>query len=153
MRLRDVVIGFIFLVILIAGSWWILKNRNKTSQAVPLSTPNITEKINKTFPNLTIPQGADRADLNGVNGSEGVGVATRQKNNNVYVITVMANVPDLEKGEYIAEISDNNNKITLGKLSVTKSGYLVNFSSTLDLQNYKKVTVSENGNVVLEGGF
>ncbi len=147
MKARDVIIGFIFLVILITGVLWIYKSRSQKKLNLPLSTPTVSSKINQAFPNLVVPDGAERADLSSPNGGEGVGVATRQKTNTGYSITVMANLPVPDSGSYQAAATDGNTNIVLGKLNITKSGYLVNFSS------YNKVTVNLNGTTVLEGSF
>ena len=66
MKTRDIVIGFIFLVILIAGVLWIYRARNKKTVSLPLSTPNISQKVNNMFPN--IPDGIERANLSDVTG-------------------------------------------------------------------------------------
>ncbi len=153
MKGRDVIIGFIFLVILIAGALWIFRNRNQRDNNLPTPTSTISERVNSAFPSLKVPEGADRADMNNVSGGEGLGVATRQKTNIGYSVTVMANLPTPNSGNYIAELSDGSTKITLGRLTETKSGYLVNFSSAQDLSSYNKVTVKLDNASVLEGSF
>ncbi len=153
MKSRDAIIGFIFLVILIAGVLWIYRNRNQKSLALPTSTPTISQKVNNAFPGLKVPDGADRADLGSTGETEGVGVATRQKTNIGSSLTVMANLPDPKPGVYQAELSNGTAKIMLGKLSLTKSGYLVNYTTIKDLSSYNKVTVTLNGSSVLEGSF
>ena len=153
MKSRDVVIGFIFLVVLIAGTFWLIKNRNLKKLTTPLPTPNITSEVNKAFPNLTVPKGGERADLNRVSGSEGVGVATRQKTNSQTTITVMANLPTPQAGNYQAAVTNGTQTITLGKMEVTKSGYLVNFVTVQDLNGYNKVIVSNGNSNILEGSF
>jgi hypothetical protein len=153
MKTRDAVIGFIFLVILIAGTLWIYRNRTEVSSTVQTATPTISERVNNAFPGLTVPEGAGRADLNNVTGGDGVGVATKQKTGSGFNITVMANLPDPVTGSYQAELTDGTAKINLGRLSVTKSGFLVNYTSSKDLDAFNKVTVTLNGTTVLEGSF
>lgn len=155
MRARDIVIGLIFFVILILGTWWIIKNRDtKPGLSIPLKTPTITDKVQQAFPGLTVPEGVDRADLDKVEGGpEGVGLATRQKTLTGYNFTVIANLPDSTKGGYTAELTDGNSVIVMGKLSVSKSGYLVNYSVASDVSKFLRVRVIEGGTTVLEGSF
>jgi hypothetical protein len=156
MKIRDAIIGFIFLVILIAGALWIFRNRGQLRSSLvntPIPTPIISDKVSKAFPSLKIPEGANRADLNKVGGGDGVGVATRQKTNGSFNITVLANLPDSDNNNYAAELTNGTQKINLGKLNLTKSGLLVNYSTSTDISSYNKVIVTQNGNSVLEGSF
>lgn len=154
MRVRDIVIGFLFLVILIAGVLWIFRTKNAKSTSVALPTPNIVQKINDTFPSLKVPAGAERANLSGVSGTSGIGVATREKSNGNYSVTIMANLPTPSANAYYqATLTNGTANISLGKMNFTKSGYMVNFVSSSDLSSYKKVVVSLDSAPILEGSF
>jgi len=153
MKSRDIVIGFVFVVILIAGVLWIFKSKSVKTTGTPVATPSIEQKVNSAFPTLNVPAGADRADLNSTSGNSGIGVATRQKTGNSFSITVMANLQAPVAGFYKAELSNGTSNIVLGNMTLTKSGYLVNFVSSHDLSSYNKVIVSLGGSSVLEGSF
>ena len=153
MKTRDAIIGFIFLVILVAGVLWIFKNRIPKIANSPTATPNIIQKVDNSFPNLIVPAGADRANLSNVSGGEGIGAATRQKVNGTFSITVVANLPTPPNSYYQAYLTNGTTNITLGVMNLTKSGYLVNFTSNKDLSGYNKVVVTLGTTHILEGSF
>jgi len=153
MKSRDAVIGFVFVVILIAGVLWIFKSKTAKTPNTPVATPSIEQEVNNAFPTLNVPAGTDRADLNSTSGNSGIGVATRQKMGNSFSITVMANLQAPIRDSYKAELSNGTSNIVLGSMNLTKSGYLVNFTSIQDLSSYNKVIVTLGGNSVLEGSF
>lgn len=154
MKSRDIIIGFVFLVVLIAGVLWIFKFRGIKTLVTPTQTPTISQKVTNTFPSLDVPVGADRANLSDVSGGTGLGVATRQKTNGNFAVTVMANLPNPPANSfYQAYLTNNNGNISLGKMNLTKSGYLVNFISSQDLTGYNKVVVTHGITHILEGSF
>jgi hypothetical protein len=154
MKSRDVIIGFIFLVILIAGVLWVFRNRSNKTSATPAPSPSISQKVSNAFPSLNVPAGADRANLSDISGGQGVGVATRQKTNGSFSVTVMANLPAPSANSfYQSYLTNGSTNITLGRMSLTKSGYLVDFTSGSDLTTYNKVVVSQGSTHILEGSF
>jgi hypothetical protein len=146
MKSRDVVIGFIFLVILIAGVLWIFKNKNIKTSSAPVPTPNIVSRINNAFPNLDIPDGVERANLNDVTGGQNVGIATRTE--------ILANLPELTAGKVYKAWLENSsgNKILLGSLRISKSGWIVEYNSG-KFPGYNKVLITLDEKSVLEGSF
>jgi len=141
---RDIVIGFIFLVILIAGVLWIFKSKNKKIVNTPLPTPDIVQRIDNAFPN--IPNGVERANLSDVTGGNSLGVATRTE--------VVANLPELTNGEHYNVLIENSsgNSINLGNMRISKSGYILEYSSSR-YQSYNKVIVNKGNTHILEGSF
>lgn len=144
LKSRDIVIGFIFLVILIAGGLWISKIKNKKSLSTPLPTPNITAKVNSAFPGLKIPEGVERANLSNVNGGNGLGVATRTE--------VVANLPDTNKPYKVSLVNSDGKVIALGNMRTSKSGWILEYNSS-KYPGYNKVVVTEGETRVLEGSF
>lgn len=143
MKSRDVIIGFIFLVILTFGVLWIFKNKNVKTVNGPVPTPSITSRINNAFPDLKIPDGVERANLNDVTGGNNVGVATRTE--------IIANLPSGQVYTGWVENSSGN-KINLGTLRVSKSGWILNYSST-KYPGYNKIIVTQGSTSILEGSF
>jgi len=143
MKSRDVVIGFVFLVILIAGVLWIFKFKNIKTPNTPAPTPNIVSRINNAFPDLKIPDGVERANLADVTGGNNVGVATRTE--------IVANLPS---GQVYTVWLENTGgeKINLGPLRVSKSGWILNYSST-KYSGYNKVIITQGSTSILEGSF
>lgn len=166
MKTRDVVIGFIVLVVLIVAVLWIRNARNKKTLNLPLATPNIAEQISKTF-NYQIPDGANQAQLKDVTGGNGSGIATAKYANGTFTSTVLADLPDPAAGKFYqawfirGKVGDANYSIiSLGVLNAAKGGFLVNFQSSTDFSDYKNVVVSLESQRsfapttnVLEGSF
>ena len=141
MKSRDIVIGFIFLVILIAGVLWIFRVKNVKKSSLPLPTPNIVQQINNAFPN--IPDGVERANLKDITGGNSLGVATRTE--------VVANLPSSQN--YQVELENASGKVVnLGYMRIAKSGYLLQYSSEA-YPGYNKVIVKEGSTHILEGSF
>jgi hypothetical protein len=167
MKARDVIIGFVFLVVLIAGVFWIRNTKSKkTASPYPSVTPNLSDQISKTF-NFQIPEGADKADLRDVSGGNGSGMATAKFEAGVFSSTVLADLPAPDGGKFYqawligGKAGDNDYSIiSLGVLRAAKGGYLVDFQSKTDYSGYKNVVVSLESQKafapsahVLEGSF
>lgn len=146
MKTRDIVIGFIFLVVLVAGVLWIFKAKDVKKATLPLPTPNIAEQIKNAFPNLNIPDGVERANLTDVTGGSSIGVATRTE--------VVANLPELASGKSYQVIVENasGKTINLGTMRVSKSGWLLQYNSS-KYPGYDKVIVASENVHILEGSF
>lgn len=146
MKGRDVVIGFIFLVLLVAGVLWILRARNIRTSSLPLPTPNIAQRVKNAFPNLNIPEGVERANLSDVTGGNSLGVATRTE--------VVANLPELSAGKFYQVLLENSSgkSVLLGNMRISKSGYILEYNST-NFPGYNKVIVTQGATHILEGSF
>jgi hypothetical protein len=146
MKSRDVIIGFVFLVLLIAGVLWIFRAKNNKTSNLPLPTPNISQRINNAFPNLNIPDGVERANLSDVTGGNSLGVATRTE--------VIANLPDLPSGKYYQVLLQNSSgkNVNMGNMRISKSGYILEYNST-NFPGYNKVIVVQGSTHILEGSF
>lgn len=146
MKTRDIVIGFIFLVILIAGVLWISRVKNKKTTSLPLPTPSISQKINNAFPGLNIPEGVERANLSDVSGGSSIGVATRTE--------IVANLPDLSGGQiYQGWLENSSGKnVLLGTFRISKSGWILEYNSA-NFPGYNKVIVTLGTTHILEGSF
>lgn len=141
MKARDVVIGFVVLVVLVAGGLYI-KNARKAKISPPTPTPSFQEVENK-FPGLKVPENADRINLNSVAGEVGMGEAARTFENGKFSLTVMADLPAPKVGFYQGWIVKDGAYFSLGKMVSSKGGYIVEFSSVKDYSDYKKVVVTE----------
>lgn len=146
MKTRDVIIGFVVLVILVGGALWVRKAKRNAETPVP--TPNITERISKSF-NLEIPDDVDKAELTDVSGGDGSGVATRKYEAGTFSHTVLADLADPEAGTFYEAWLVRGNPgdanfayFSTGKLRIAKGGYLLDFSSSKDYSDYTKVVVT-----------
>lgn len=136
MKSRDIIIGFIVLVVLIAAVFWIRGARNKKAISLPSATPNISDKIGKTF-NFQLPDGVEKAELRDVSGGNGSGVATRD--------AVLADLPDPAAGKYYQVFADGK---FLGTMRIAKGGWI--FDGKI---SGKKVEIRLGNTVILEGSF
>ncbi len=146
MKTRDVVIGFVFLVILIAGVLWIFRTKGGKTTNLPLSTPTISQRLDNAFPGLNIPEGVERANLSDVTGGNSIGVATRTE--------VVANLPELPAGQRYQVVLENasGKTVNLGTMWVSKSGWILEYNST-NFPGYNKVVVIQGNTRILEGSF
>lgn len=158
MKAKDVVIGFVVLVVLVAGGLYV-KNARKGKINVPTPTPSFQEVENK-FPGLKVPENADRVSLGSVSGMVGMGEAWRTFENGKFSLTVMADLPAPKVGFYQGWIVKDGMYLSLGKMISSKGGYIVEFSSIKDYSDYKKVVVTEEKvfdstpeTHILEGSF
>lgn len=148
---RDVLVGLLILIVLGVVIYMFARpNVPKTALTIP--TPRPIEVIEDKF-NLQIPDNVEKTELNDVSGGTGSGIATRNE--------ILVDLPDPETGKfYQAWVEDTNgNQISLGKLTMAKGGWLINYNSAL-YPGYNKVIVSlEIGfdkkieTKVLEGSF
>lgn len=160
MKGKEIIIGFIVIVILISV-FFLSRNKKITpAPSVPTNIPSIEQKIENSF-NLTIPEDVAKIDLKSVSGIQGMGIATRKYESGKFTHMILADLPDPAAGGFYQGwlVKDDNYLIT-GKLQITKGGYLLEFIYPTDLPDYKKVLVSLEKSVtakpteiVLEGSF
>ena len=146
MKTRDIVIGFVFLVILIAGIIWIFRVRNKKTTNLPLPTPNISQQVKNAFPSLNIPDGVEKANLRDVTGGNLIGVATRTE-----IVANLSEAPNGQKYQVVLE-NPKGETMNIGSMRISKVGYILEYSSS-KYPGYNKIIVILGNNRVLEGSF
>lgn len=146
MKSRDIVTGFIILVLLVGGALLIRNLRNKNQAQEPTPTPSIEEKVKETFNGLTIPSDIERTELKDVSGGGAFGVATRTE--------MLANLPQLPAGQYYQGKLENGSgqSVLLGTFRVAKGGYILEYDSS-KYSGYNKVIVVLGDKTLLEGSF
>lgn len=156
---RYYIFGVFFLIIL-AGILFV-RSRNSSQVVAPTPTPNISD-IEKKF-NLDIPEDADKIALSG----QGNGVATRKYTNGTFLATILADLPDPEKGVFYqvwiakgTEATADYEIVSLGKMLKEKGGYLLDYQDTSDKTSYNTYLVTKEKyfdntpeEVVLKGQF
>ncbi len=106
---------------------------------------SVEKSIEENF-RLEIPEDIDKTELKKNSNEEGMAIATREVVAGKFVLTVLANVPD---GDYYAALvrgnpsDDNFGLIPAGQLRLAKGGYLIEFQSSEDLSDYKRIVVSK----------
>lgn len=144
--LKNVLIGFIILVLIIAGVLFIFRKTKTSKVQLPTATPSIEQKIESKFKGLTIPTDSEKIDLKDVSGGEAMGIATKNE--------ILADLPVLPKGQvYQAWLSNPSGKtVLLGTLKMEKGGWLLNYDSS-KYPGYNKIVVTQGGKHILEGSF
>lgn len=147
MKQRDAIIGLIVLIVLISAVLLVKKSLdNRISLNVPSQEISIQQKIQETFPGLTIPEDGPKANLVDVSGGESFGIATKTE--------ILANLPELSAGKtYKAWLENGEGKrVLLGNLRIAKGGYLIEYNSS-SYEGYNKIIITLDNKHVLEGSF
>jgi hypothetical protein len=144
-RIKSVLTIFVILVIVVAGVLILSKKTKKDSLKVPVSTPNIEQKIENKFKGLVIPADAERTELKDVSGGNSMGIATRSE--------ILADLPDLVSGQvYQAFLEKDGKTISLGSLEMAKGGWILDYDST-KFPGYNIIIITLGNIHILEGSF
>lgn len=164
MNRRDIVIGFIILVV-VAGIIYLVRRPKVTPLATP--TPSSVEQNIESKFNTTIPEDTEKAELKDATGGASSGIAARKFENNKFTLTVLADLPDLTSAEFYevwivrGQTGESNySLIAIGRMQIAKGGYLLDYTSATDYSDYQKVIVSQETRLtnlpqktVLEGSY
>lgn len=142
MKTKDILVGFIILVVAISAV--ILIKRNSANKIKPLviNTPSTESKIKNTFKNISFSDDENKIELKDVNGGESFGVVTKTE--------ILANLPQLNDNQiYTVVLIKGEDLIKLGKMKEAKGGFILEFNSG-SYVGYK-VRVLNGNKVILEG--
>jgi len=156
----------LLLIAVVIGLIWWRQSRNDDNKPTPNTNTEeqqVEERANRFLEerNIQLPEGAERTNLKDVSGGEGTGVVTRVASDNKTELTVLAALPDLDEGYYMAWVRNGDNSVQkLGRLQMGKGGYMVDAQVNQKLSGAEKVIISretkatdEPTSVVLEGAF
>lgn len=134
------------IVLLVIGLFYRSSRSKKTSQPVE-ALPSIQETENqikeKTGLQLPQEQGVDKAELKDVRNEGALGLATRKVESGKLVVTILANLPDLETGKfYQGWLSSESDLLSTGELEEKKGGWYLQFSTTENKKSLSKVMVT-----------
>lgn len=144
MKSRDVVVGFIIIVILITSVLLVKKAKVDKFNITPVQTPSIETRIKNTFNGIIIPDDTDKIELSDISGGESYGIVTKTE--------ILANLPELSEGKfYSVTLTKNEDLIKLGNMRKAKGGFVLeyNFSNHTGY----RVTVLEGLKPVLVGSL
>jgi hypothetical protein len=149
---KDVAIGFAIILIVILGAY--LYRRSRTPKVLPTPTSVAIEfqkKLEDDF-KYDIPDDANTYELKDVTGGDSRGVATDKE--------VLADVSDPKSGYfYQGWLEKDSNLVSVGKLQLSKGGWLLQFDKTklpdadrivISLERYSDNKIETR---VLEGSF
>lgn len=165
MQRRDLIIGAVVLVIITAIVLFVQRRRQEVALPTPspISTPTIEEQeqeIESRF-RIEIPEDVEKANLTDARGGSFSGLATRNFENGVFDLTVLADLPDPEANEfYQVWVRSNGDTRKLGTMSIAKGGYLLDITLREDLTAFDEIVVSLEAKndsqietTVLQGSF
>lgn len=166
MRKKDLIVGIVVIAVVV-GIVYFWRTRGKDLK-VPETTPSPSaqEQIEERF-NVVLPEGAEKIQLKDVEGKDAIAIATRSFSEGAFSLTILADLPVPEEGTYYQgwiikgeEGYEDYAVLTLGRLSVAKGGYILDFEAAKDYSNYEKVVVSKETladdmieDTILEGSF
>lgn len=168
MKKTDILLGLAIVAVVSGVIYWIKKPSLKNLPK-PTQTPTIEQiegKLEDTF-KRQIPEDLDKTELKDVAGGDGSGVAARKFEKGVFNLTVLADLPDPEAGNFYQvwlqrgmRGEDGFGLVSLGKMRIEKGGYLIDYKVNKDYSDYKQVFVSREKvfdskieSSVLEGVF
>ncbi len=164
MNRKDIIIGIIILTI-IAGGIYFWKRPPKTP--LEIEKPSSVETTIEDKFKIELPDNAEKIQLKDVSGGTSSAMATRKFDNGSFNQVILADLPEPSQGEFYQAWLEKGNKgeagydlVSIGKLTIAKGGYLLEFNSNKDHSEYKKVMVSLEKKfdssvekIVLEGTF
>lgn len=164
MNLKDNWWKFLVLGAVVVGLiWWRqqgteLQNEDELAEQLELQE-QVDEFIEER--GIELPEGSERANLRAEEGVTGTGVATRvAEGEGVDEFTVAVDLPEPESGWYVAWLVNDEETVKLGRLTMTKSGFVGDFSVDEEVSGLNQVRISqetgeveEPSNTVLEGSF
>ena len=150
---RDVLIGFVVVVLIIIGIIAYRQNKAKKVSVTPTPTSITFENELEDSFKYDIPDNANSIELKDVSGGNGRGIATEKE--------VLADIEDPAIGYYYEAWLENssNERVSLGRLRMAKGGWLLEYDKS-QRGDYNKLIISlERANDftiekrILEGTF
>ena len=147
MKRRDIVIGAVLLVLL-AGFIFIRQRMSRDDEMIVPETLSSEQIFEEKF-NIQIPEDADKAELKTVGDLDGSGIAIRKFEEGKFTHSVLVDLPDPEQGYFYEgwlakgeEGEENYAIVSTGKLRLAKGGWMLDYTSAIDLSDHSKVIVS-----------
>lgn len=156
---RDVITGFIIIVLIILGIFYFTKIKDKKitnpfAKATPTSSPvqiSFKKELENSF-KYTIPEDRNSIELKDVNGGNSRGIATEKE--------ILIDVDDPQTGYfYQGWLVKDDKVVSLGKLQTVKGGWLLEYDKSKNA-DYSKIVISLEKTLdnkietkILEGSF
>lgn len=139
------------LILLIIGGVVYLRGRNKakiSEQQEVGEGVEIEDKASEFAKMLgvTLPDDVEKISLNDVTGGASTGIATRKAEANKFVHSVLAALPDPEKGYWYEGWLVREDPFAVmytGRLTMAKGGWVLDYTSGQNLSDYPKVVVTK----------
>lgn len=165
MNRRDIVLGAVVLLAIAGLIYWRQLSSKSEVETVPEAL-SVEDQIEDKF-KYTLPDDVEKAELKDVTGGDASAVTTRKFENNKFTSTILADLPDPESGSFYQgwlikgeEGTDDYRIASLGKLTVAKGGWMLDYSGATNYSEYDKVMITLEKKFdltpetkVLEGSF
>lgn len=146
---RDIIIGFVILIILAVIVYWVSRPKSEVVTAptpTPVSVEEVEKKIEDQF-QKNIPETGQKAGLKDLTGGDSSGLAVKEKEDNLVKVSILADLPDPEEGYYyqawvVKDVEGKEEKVSLGKLTIAKGGFSLEYQTKADLDSFNKIVIS-----------
>jgi hypothetical protein len=139
--------------------WRSRQARNDLAQTEVEPTQALEQRVNEFLQerNITLPEGAERINLESKGAGNETGVVTLEKQDAATDVSVIAGLPELSVGAYQAKLIDTDSgdektaDVALGSLTFNKGGFLLDKRVSEDITDFELIQVVKGDEVVLEG--
>jgi hypothetical protein len=139
--------------------WRSRQARNDLAQTEVEPTQALEQRVNEFLQerNITLPEGAERINLESKGAGNETGVVTLEKQDAATDVSVIAGLPELSVGSYQAKLIDTDSgdekaaDVALGSLTLNKGGFLLDKRVSEDITDFELIQVVKGDEVVLEG--
>ena len=146
MERRDIVIGLVILLILAGIVYWVARPKQTPIEDIEPS-PSVEEQMEDQF-KTEVPEDADKVELEDTSGGDSRGIAFRRVVGGALVLSFLADLAEPEPETFyqawaVKEGEDGElETISLGKLTMAKGGYVLDYQTEKDLEGYDTVIIS-----------
>lgn len=148
MNRRDIVIGAAVLLAIVGIIYWRQSSKEEISEVPAPETLSVEDKLEDKF-KYDIPEDVDKAELKDVSGGNASAIATRKFEGEKYSSTILADLEDPASGAFYQgwlmkgeEGKEGYSVISLGKFTIAKGGWMLDYSSKNDYSDFDRVVVT-----------
>ncbi len=145
MKALLIVIG---MVVVIGGGWyWLKKTVKPEEKAAVGNNMVVNERIVRKYEEakLGLSDNSEKINLSSVGKIKGLGMAVREVSGEVFLHTILAELPDPEVGKFyegwLVRESDKS-VVYSGRLELRKGGWMLEYVGKKDLNDHKLVVVT-----------
>ena len=165
---RDIVIGFVVLIILLGGVYLLRRSPEKPGTEAIDETPveEVEKQLEEKF-NFDVPEDVEKASLKDLTGEGSSGLGTRDVTEDGVEVSIIADLPSPDGGEQYqgwmsrgAEGEENFDRVSLGVLREAKGGWMLEIKLEGEYGDYNRLQVSRETRVddtpeklILDGEF
>lgn len=140
----SIVMILVAIVILVGGGWYLMKTMSDTVEVGQVGeNTEVGDALLERFEKVgKMSETAEKLELKPVAGKTGSGIATREIVGGKLVHTVMADLPELEKGTFYEGWIVGDTVVSTGKMVETKGGWVLEYTGDASLINHDRVVIT-----------